>query len=140
MDLDTVIVADVTTLFDRPEDFVIWGESDFPKTTWYNGSLWLLTAGSRRQVWETFNTGSPLLTRRANARGSDQGWISYVLGPKEATFGRQDGVYSYRKDILKMDGVLPENARIICFHGKVDPWAPEGQVWPWVQEHWGRVA
>ena len=138
MDLDTVIVADVTKLFDRPEDFVIWGESDFPRTTWYNGSLWMLRAGTRTQVWTQFDPArSPHVTKLVNARGSDQGWMSYILGPKEATFTKEDGVYSYRKDVLPRGGVLPNDARIICFHGHVDPWSRPAQQLDWVRQHWG---
>ena len=36
MDLDTVVVGDLSPLFDRPEDFVVWGETD-PRS-FYNGS------------------------------------------------------------------------------------------------------
>lgn len=141
MDLDTVVVADITTLFDRDEDFVIWGESDFPNTTWYNGSLWLLRAGTRTRVWTEFDPArSPHITKLVNARGSDQGWISYLLGPNEATFGKDDGIFSYRKDVVPRSGVLPKGARVICFHGHVDPWMPEAQRYEWVIKHWGKAS
>lgn len=136
IDLDTVIVGNIEHLFDRPEDFVIWGESDFPHTTPYCGSLWMLKTGSRPQVWTQFDEQtSPRLAWAAGCRGSDQGWISYVLGKGEATWGRKDGVYSFRKD-LKNAAALPENARLVSFHGKVDPWSKEAQRIPWVREHY----
>lgn len=95
IDLDTVIVGDLAPLWDRPEDFVIWGETD-PRS-FYNGSMFLMTAGTRRQVWDRFDpTSSPREAKAAGRFGSDQGWISYVLGPGEAIWGRQDGVYSFR--------------------------------------------
>jgi hypothetical protein len=135
LDLDTVIVGDMSQIFDRQEDFLIWGDTH-PKT-WYNGSLWMLTAGSRRQVWETFDPlNSPKRSKAAGCFGSDQGWISYCLGPNEATFGKADGVYSYRVHVDPSGGRLPENARIVMFHGHVDPWAPHAQRRAWVRENY----
>jgi hypothetical protein len=137
IDLDTVIVADVTPLFDRLEDFVIWGESDFPHTTPYCGSLWMLKTGTRSKVWTEFNPEtSPGDAWRAGCRGSDQGWISYVLGRHEAVWTRRDGVYSYRKHVSRSGNRLPKDARMVCFHGKVDPWSRVGQAIPWVRTHY----
>jgi len=141
MDLDTVIVGDLAPIFNRTEDFVIWGQADQAKQ-WYNGSLFMLTAGARPRVWSEFNPKtSPLLAKRAGKFGSDQGWISYCLGPKEATFGQQDGVYSFRVHVQpKGDDYLPENARIINFHGHVDPWHWRAQRLDWVRKHYGVAA
>jgi hypothetical protein len=137
IDLDTVITGDITPLFDRPEDFVIWGESDFPHTTPYCGSLWMLRTGTRPQVWTKFDERiSPRQAARAGCRGSDQGWLSYILGKNEATWGRKDGVYSYRKHIRKYGHGLPADARMVCFHGKLDPWSAECQSIGWVREHY----
>ena len=136
IDLDTVIVNDVTPLFDRTEDFVIWGESDFPHTTPYCGSLWMLKTGTRNQVWTDFDEAtSPQMAWRAGCRGSDQAWISYKL-KGEKTWTRKDGVYSFRKHINKRGHGLPSDARLISFHGKQDPWGPEAQAIPWVKAHY----
>jgi len=137
IDLDTVIVGDITPLFDRPEDFMIWGESDFPHTTPYCGSLWMLKTGTRPQVWTEFNEKtSPKLAWQAGCRGSDQGWLAYILGKHEATWGKKDGVYSFRKDIARLGVGLPSDARLVSFHGKVDPWAYRAQQIPWVRQHY----
>lgn len=137
IDLDVVIVSDITSLFDRPEDFVIWGESDFPKTTPYCGSLWMLKTGTRPQVWTQFDRkSSPKRAWQAGCRGSDQGWISFILGPNEATWTRKDGVFSYRKHIAPAGNTLPSNAKMVIFHGKVDPWSYKAQAIPWVREHY----
>lgn len=139
MDLDTVVVGDLVPLFDRPEDFVIWGETD-PRS-FYNGSMVLMTAGARRQVLDDFNPRtSPMTAKRAGKFGSDQGWISYRLGPGEATWGREDGVYSYRVHIHPHGNRLPDNARVVMFHGKHDPWDARTNQVPWVREHWGVAA
>lgn len=135
IDLDTVIVGDITSLFDRPEDFVIWKEQD-PRS-FYNGSMYVLRAGSRPKVWTEFDPKrSPQKARAAGRFGSDQGWLSYCLGPGEATWSTADGVYSYRIDIEPNGGELPADARIVNFHGGTDPWAPRAMRLPWVKEHY----
>ena len=137
IDLDTVIVGDVTPLFDRPEDFVIWGESDFPHTTPYCGSLWMLKTGTRTKVWTQFDPKtSPQRAWRAGCRGSDQGWLAYVLGKGEAVWTRKDGVYSYRKHVARTGNQLPTDARLVSFHGKVDPWQYGAQQIPWIRKHY----
>lgn len=135
MDLDTVITGDLAPLFDRSEDFVIWGETN-PRS-WYNGSLWMMTAGARPQVWHEFNPRtSPHQAKRAGRFGSDQGWISYCLGKGEATWSKAHGVYSYRVHLKPKGSPLPENARIVNFHGEHDPWDADMQRIPWVAEHY----
>ena len=137
IDLDMVIVKDITPLFDRPEDFVIWGESDYPKTQAYNGSLWMLRTGTRTHVWTSFDPKtSPQIAYQSGARGSDQGWMRYALGPNEATWTKKDGVYSYRKDIAKWGRGLPDDARVVAFHGKTDPWDFQAMNVPWIREHY----
>lgn len=141
LDLDCVITGDVTPLWDRPEDFVIWGDTN--PTTFYNGGMWLLRAGTRRQVWDTFDpVQSPRIAQQKRQWGSDQGWIGACLGPDEAKWGTADGVYSYRNHIQPTPrhggtaGALPANAKVVMFHGAVDPWSREAQALGWVQEHW----
>ena len=148
LDLDCVITADVAPLWDRPEDFVIWG--DTARGTPYNGSMFLLTAGARRQVWERFDPEhSPAFAKRLGYIGSDQAWIGACLGLNERKWTTADGVYSYRVHISKeLNGgrfpripglrhLLPENARIVLFHGRHDPWVPEVQkLNPWIRQHY----
>lgn len=133
MDLDTVIVGDMSPILDRTEDFLIWG--DTAPRTWYNGSFWMLSAGTRTKVWDEFDpVRSPKLSKAAGQFGSDQGWISYCLGPHEARLGKEDGVYSYRVHLTGK--ALPENARLVNFHGKIDPWSSFAQRQDWIREHY----
>ena len=141
LDLDTVICGDLTPLFHRPEDFVIWNESDWPATQHYNASIWLLTSGTRSQVWTRFHRdSSPRVAYRAGGRGGDQAWISYVLGPGEAVFTPADGVMSYRRHVVPLGGRLPPGARVVNFHGQVDPWSPAAQQLDWVRTFYGDVS
>ena len=135
LDLDTVITGDVSPIFDRPEPFVAWGETD--KRSYYNGSMILMTAGARRQVWERFDPKrSPMEAKQAGKFGSDQGWLSHCLGKGEAMWGTEDGVYSYRVHIQSKGDRLPDNARLVHFHGGVDPWMPCAQRISWIHEHY----
>lgn len=134
LDLDTVIVRDMTPVWNRPEDFVIWGETD-PRS-FYNGSMMLMTAGARSKVWTDFDPEtSPQKAKAAGRFGSDQGWLSYCLGPGEAIWTKDDGVYSYR---VHLSGTpeLPANARIVMFHGGTDPDSKRAQRLDWVREHY----
>lgn len=134
IDLDVVITGDLRPLWDRADEFVIWGDTN-PRTL-YNGSMFLLRTGTRTRVWTEFDPKrSPAKTRAAGQFGSDQGWISYCLGKGQPTWTQADGVYSFRND-LKTRGVLPKNARVVIFHGHDDPWGPVAQRLPWVREHY----
>lgn len=135
LDLDTVITGDLVPLWDRQEDFVAWGETN-PKS-YYNGSMFLLRAGTRPKVWEQFDPKtSPAKAKAAGKFGSDQGWISYCLGPGEAKWTTADGVYSYNVHLRYKTTTLPAGARIVMFHGATDPWSPAAQQLAWVKQHW----
>lgn len=135
MDLDTVITGDITPLFSGPETFKIWG--DTAKGTPYNGSLWMLTAGARTVVWDTFDpVQSPKRSLALGYIGSDQGWIGAALGPNEPKWTARDGVYSFRNHIQRAGYLLPANARIVNFHGNHDPWNAEMQRISWVRKHY----
>jgi hypothetical protein len=135
LDIDCVIVRDMIPIWDRPEPFVIWGDTN-PKTL-YNGSMMMLKAGARPQVWEKFDPlKSPAMAAASGNFGSDQAWISYCLGKGEAKWSRDDGVYSFRNEIQRRGGALPPNARIVMFHGLHDPWSQTAQRLPWVRQHW----
>jgi hypothetical protein len=139
LDLDVVITGDLRPLWLRDEDFVIWG--DTARGTPYNGSMFLMTAGSRSQVWETFDpVTSPARTIALGYVGSDQAWIGACLGWGEAKWGEQDGVYSWRVHVKrKHGGHLPANARVVVFHGREDPWMPDIQAkHPWIAQHYRR--
>jgi hypothetical protein len=148
LDLDTLITGDLRPLLNRTEDFIAWKN---PNVMWpYNGSMFMLTAGARPDVWESFNPiTSPAISNSAGCRGSDQGWMSYVLGRGEATWDRCDGVWSYQDHIIKrvvyrgkvlsrkQKIQMPAGARIIMFHGMFDPWSQKAHdLTPWVAEHY----
>lgn len=138
LDLDCVIVGDLAPLWDRPEELVCWGDTNPQPGSYYNGSMILMTAGARPRVWTEFDPRtSPDKALAAKAWGSDQGWLSYCLGPGEARWGIQHGVYSFRNHIEHQPGkMLPADARVVMFHGRVDPWMAEAQQLAWVRAHY----
>jgi len=98
VDLDCVITGDITSLVERDEDFVIWGE-EWRKTK-YCGSLFLLRTGSRAQVWEGFNLEQyPPRRDKMYPKGTDQWRISDCLYPGEATYTSRDGIYNLEFDV-----------------------------------------
>jgi hypothetical protein len=135
IDLDTVITGDLAPIVHRQEEIVLFADTN--PTTYYNGGLILMTAGSRAKVWDTFDpVKSPIESRRQRQWGSDQGHISACLGPNEAKWGPKDGVYSYRCHVTPQRGRLPDNAALVSFHGAHDPWGPEAQRLDWVRNHY----
>jgi hypothetical protein len=88
----------------------------------YNGSMMLMTTGAREKVWKAFDPMlSPGITKAAGLRGTDQAWIQFVMGNKEAVWNTKDGVYAYRTH-CSPSGKLPRDARMVVFWGKPDPW------------------
>lgn len=136
LDLDTVVMRDITSLFDREDDFMAWG--DTTPSTPYNGSMMMMTAGARRQVWDTWNEESVARSKKMGFVGTDQAWISACLGPGEKRWSTADGVYSFRCHIKQKQLLQPpNNARIIFFHGSADPSQELIQDrHPWVRKHW----
>jgi hypothetical protein len=138
LDLDVCITGDVTPVFQRREDFLIWGVRG-RRTPW-NGSMWMMDAGARDHVWTRFNENpdkAVVKARGAGYYGSDQAWMNYVLGPDENNWSDKDGVYSFRMNIKPNGGHLPPDARIVFFEGHYDPWSPATQkICPWVTEYY----
>ncbi len=141
IDLDAVIVGDITPLWVRPEPFVIWEPGVMrgrrAKQQSWNGSMWMMDAGAHPRVWDKF-TGQQA-ARRATAigfSGNDQGWMQYVI--KDApVWTPEDGVLSYSQ-MFRAEKVetLPEHARIVFFNGKRKPWdADVRAASPWIVEH-----
>lgn len=100
----------------------------------YNGSLIVMSAGARPQVYTEF---SPAAAAEAGRRylGSDQAWLAHVLGPREAVFTEADGVswWSRRRP--------DPGVRLMTYPGGRKPWdlVREGDD-PWTLEHYRGAA
>lgn len=119
MDMDCVISGPIDDLFQRTEDIVLYASppaSPFvgaPRP--YNGSMVMLTAGARPEVYEQFTAAGAMEAGQRYA-GSDQAWISHVLGDGEAVWNERDGVVWWGR---WADGMM---GRITFFPGAPKPW------------------
>jgi hypothetical protein len=156
LDLDLVITGDLSPLWNREDEFLIWRPGSFRQPVC--ASMFLLKAGTNQNIWDTFDAAmSPKLAGRAGFRGSDQAWIGYCIGRDAPGWTTADGVYGYKDHIYKAgrpaptisipriykvkaeapSGALPKDARVVMFTGHPDPWHPEAlAASPWIREYY----
>lgn len=141
IDLDVVVTGNLDHVFSRTEDFVALATPQGPLH--YNGSLVMMTAGARRQVYDRWNPRAYVaLAPHYLALGmkhggqSDEGWMTYVLGEGEARVGKDDGI-RYFKHLLGSP-MLPPGTNLVVMNGlRYDPSMPTWQDgFPWIKEHW----
>ena len=143
IDLDTVITGDLTELLTRGQEFVI--ARDTQPGTPYNGSFWGMEAGARSLVYTEFKDRPQEHITDARCRGyaaCDQAIMALIMGEREQTVGQQEGLYSFKNDLLKNHrGQLPDNAKMVFFHGDPKPWHyPDspGVMPSWINQHYRR--
>lgn len=103
VDLDLVVLGNkdstrqepfLDPLFDRPEDYLIlkrFLQNGTRPKNWCQGSMWMMTAGARRQVWDSFE-GQRSADMTNGLIGTDQAWVAFTLPSSEAGWTHQDGV------------------------------------------------
>jgi hypothetical protein len=144
IDLDCVVTGNLDDILGRTEDFLICKRARVAKSEYaepYQASMWMMDAGARAHVWESFR-GPASLERLAGRKHekiykkTDQGWMIYQLGKREAVWTMDDGVYHWpwlREN--ELSGYLPKNARIIFFQGREKPWNM-AEAPMWVRRHY----
>lgn len=143
LDLDVLIVGDVTPLFYRPDPIVISRSISQAKRGWsFNTGLMLINTGLMDRVWEWWKHDPQSLLDAAERAGwgacpSDESIVSFALSEHTPVWTDADGVYAWREH---RDGLLngpPANARLIHFYGEWDhlPANFQNRV-PWVREAW----
>ncbi|RWQ35524.1 MAG: hypothetical protein EOS20_18640 [Mesorhizobium sp.] len=134
MDLDLIVTGPLDALFDRPEPFVILQGANSVNPCPFNGSLWMLRAGYRPDVWHEFSLE---LAGKIpfHEFPDDQAWFADMM-PDAAGWqaGRESGVYAFQKPGWPKGEQLPKDARIVAFPGWRDP--SNYIRLDWVQEHW----
>lgn len=134
MDLDLIVTGPLDELFDREEPFVILQGANAVNPCPFNGSLWMLRAGYRPDVWHEF---SPELAAKVpfHEFPDDQAWLADMI-PDAAgwTCGRESGVYAFQKRGWPKGEALPKDARMVAFPGWRDP--SQYTRLDWVREHW----
>lgn len=119
MDMDCVISGSLDPLFDIDADFKMFRGTHRSRP--YNGSMLMMTAGARPQVYDSFTHNEAVKAGR-RFMGSDQAWISHVLGAGEPTWGVEDGIHAYGSSGNKGD------PRIMFFFGNPKPWQVKGNA------------
>lgn len=137
LDLDAVIVGNITSLFARHDKFKILHGGHFNPCP-FNGSVMMLVPGMSGFIWNDFTVEEAQRVARADGeyRGTDQTWIAHKA-PFADGWTWQDGIYAFQKPGWPKDSLdLPPPARIVVFPGKNDP-SKLGHL-PWIQRHWTR--
>lgn len=144
IDLDSLIIGNLDPLVSREEDFLCWlNPSRFnpinsQRRTLLNSSVFSLAGGSKPQVWDEFDwIRTPKELKMQGMRGTDQVWISQCP-PDAVGLTKEDGVYSFRVDLLEKNlPCPPADAKIISFHGMIDPSMRALQEkYSWIKDHW----
>jgi hypothetical protein len=144
IDLDMVIVDDITDLVNRTEPFVVW-KSDSVGAIGYalNPSFLMVDAGARADIWRNYRMDEKAAVEHAkrDCVGSDQAVMTDVLRDEDVpVWTAADGILAYRVVCGPKGGnglMLPEGARVMSFHGPRDPSMRAFQdASPWIAEHW----
>lgn len=148
IDLDVVIVDDLTPILDRPEPIVGWkvGHAGV-----YSGSFLLFTVGALDGAWRRFASDPDGYPQRLQPRGvaSDQAMVNDWLKTQPAigTWTEADGFVTYYGagyERLEHLGVgpsrpeLPAGARIVVL-GSADAAVLDEARFDWVREHWSSL-
>lgn len=143
VDLDTVIVDDVTPLFDRPEPLVLCRQQAVHDRVTYNPSMMLMDAGVLHRAWEEFHAAPASIWSTARARGwscSDMAVINNYVEQarvRPAFWTEEEGVVAYWREVRRAKGALPPGARVVLFYGTANPSdADLREKSPWIEEHW----
>lgn len=149
LDLDVVLVDDITPLVDRPEPLVCWrvGYAGV-----FSGSIVLMDAGVLDPLWRAFDRDPDGYARRAWPRGvgSDQAMLNYYLSRSDchpsarpAVWTEADGFVTFfgagyerleRRGVGPGHPLLPAGARIVVLGSDDLHVLEQGDRYPWVSE------
>ena len=137
LDLDTVIVGEIRWhgLMRSDADFAMlrsfWAENMVG-----SGVMWWSGDGDTDKVYQKFlrQPEAYIAHHERNKDGpyvGDQAFVWDVMGREvPAINDHMPGIYSYK---MHCKGRLPEDAAIVCFHGKPRPTEVNTE---WMTEHW----
>lgn len=132
MDMDCVITGPLDPLFNTNDDFRIT-IGTAPKQRPYNGSLMMIKAGARPQVYNDFTPQRAAMAGK-HFLGSDQAWIAFSLGWGERTWDEKDGAVWFSPRY----SMTPPDCRVMFFPGTPKPWQVAGSrpLDHWVRKHY----
>ena len=151
LDLDVVIVADITPFFEQPGEFLIIHDWKRPWRITGNSSVYRFKLGAHADVLAEF------LARQEEVRATlrnEQAFLSDVLHRQgKLSYWPAEWCVSWKYHCIPgfpmnylREPVIPAGARILIFHGVMNP--PDALAgrsngnWrrakpaPWIAEHW----
>lgn len=133
LDLDAVVTGPLDPLFDRDDPFIILqGVNSASHPCPYNGSIFMLRAGYRPDVWDDFTLAKLDKIPRLEF-ADDQGWMRHMI-PDAAAYTDADGVWAFHKGPWRTGDNLPQGARVVAFPGRRDP--AQFVHLKWVRDNW----
>lgn len=134
VDLDVVITGDLYPLFYRPEQFMILTGANSSNPCPYNGSVSMVRAGYRPDVWADFSIEAADKVKHASFP-DDQSWFAHKLpGVAGWQAGSASGIYAFMKPGWPKGEALPPAARLVAFPGWRSP--EKFKHLEWVKQNW----
>lgn len=132
LDLDNVVVGQLDELVDNEDGFSILQHVNTTNPCPFNGSVFMLRAGYRPDVWGDYSVEA---NRNVpwHSFPDDQGWLHHKL-PFAREWTGEDGVYAFRKRGWPSGDALPPGAVLVSFPGWRDP--SKFEKIAWVRENW----
>lgn len=134
IDLDTVVVGPLDELFDVDDPFASLQGANASNPCRYNGSIFMLRAGYRPDVWNDFSLAAAARVPQYEYP-DDQSWLLHKI-PDAAAWdvGAKSGIYAFQKPGWPAGTSMPADARLVAFPGWRDP--SKFTHLDWVREHW----
>ena len=160
IDLDVVIVDNVTDIFSNKEDVKFYGLRENVKKFGgtfipFNGSLWQTKVGKFPEVFTDFDFNRLQNVKKLKKYvGSDQArFAEFFDNNTTPTWTKKDGVYDFLSDMMMLQNnwrsctggrfnpnfkvPLPKDAKIICFPGARFPQEENTQIMAnWIHKYY----
>lgn len=134
IDLDTVVTGPLDDLFLGTQDFTILEGANASNPCRFNGSIWMLRAGQREDVWADFSLEAARKIRFFEFP-DDQAWFEHKFpGVTGWKVGAESGVYAFKKPGWPKGDDLPSDARLVAFPGWRDP--AKFSHLEWIKMNW----
>lgn len=138
LDLDTVIVGNIDDMLRYEGDFIVIQDfysvrNNRNLTNYGSGLMSWQSTSLKLDYWHQYLKEGPERIKRENCRG-DQEYLQKVI--PGADFWQEkypNQVVSYKVHVRNQKE-LPNNARIVCFHGLPRPKSIENEGW--MKENW----
>jgi hypothetical protein len=126
LDLDSVVVGSIDELWGMESPSFL---GDFYEPRFLATGIMFWKKGDLQEIGGVFARRSESYMREFEY-GGDQMFLRYFLKSWNKVQDQVSGIYSYKVDC---ENGLPEDAKVVCFHGK--PWLHEVNE-PWIKENW----